>query len=109
MKIVMTIAELTDLVRRRYDLPNPLTLEVLQGPHPDAENLRNALKSAALVDVSGLVFEDRKIAAIKLLREIVPNCGLAQAKWAIEDLRNFMAHVSAHGFPKMASDEAKHW
>ena len=117
MKITLTYSELSALVRDRYNLPDTAELEISEYSgmdHPSALRLVEQLTQAGCFTATGNIAPDRKIAAIKLLREIVIGngdnsngclCGLAQAKYAIEDWENFILYVRQHGFPKMDSND----
>lgn len=101
MKIVMSLQELTSLVIRTYGLPDSSTLEVTNQFHSDAIRMERAFRNALILDEKGDVRDVQKIAAIKLLRELigVNVCGLAIAKHAIEDWKRFREYVQRKGFP----------
>jgi len=144
MKLTLTVSELTAIVRHHYALPE-LTIEIEglnaipvshaitadnliadlhHRPYPatnvfnpaiTADNLIADLHHTNCFDVNNNIALDHKIAAIKILREVVCNsapntqCGLAQAKWAIEDWHRFIKYVRQNGFPKMGTDDNKNW
>jgi hypothetical protein len=112
MKITLTITEITALVLKTYGLPENTTLEVADFAgidHPDARNLFDALTREKCLE-AGQIRPEMKIASIKLLRSAVcgpsgaptgKQCGLANAKYAIEDFEHFMGYVRRYGFPDM--------
>ena len=116
MKITLTHAELAVLVRSRYDLPANCELEIsgYSGiDHPDAVRLVELLSKEGCLSPAGAILYERKIASIKLLRELICGtsdnrdgnvCGLAQAKFAIEDWGNFLLYVRKSGFPPMGTE-----
>jgi ribosomal protein L7/L12 len=120
MKLTLTVSELTAIVRHHYALPE-LTIEIeglnaIPVSHAiTADNLIADLHHTNCFDVNNNIALDHKIAAIKILREMVCNsapntqCGLAQAKWAIEDWHRFIKYVRQNGFPKMGTNDNKNW
>lgn len=121
MKITLTHAELAALVRNCYSLPSDCELEIsgYSGlDHPDAVRLVEVLSKAQCLSASGAIMYDKKIASIKLLRELVCGlgdnrdgnlCGLVQAKYAIEDWGAFLTYVRKNGYPKMGFEVDRPW
>ena len=115
MKITITLTELHNLVCSVYGLPADTTVSVenttvnVLPEHLDYCVLKMAFNNARLVTVSGSILPESKISAIKLVRELVSNtgrsCGLPQAKYAVEDWKNFCNYVKAHGYPPMALED----
>lgn len=109
MKITMTITELTALVAARFQLPSDAVLEIAEYAgmsNPVAEKLRATLQAEGCLTPSGKIAAEKKIASIKKLRELVAvekECGLKQAKDAIEDYSRFFTFVQKYGFPPMGS------
>jgi len=108
----MTLSEVADLLRQKHNLPQNTVVEITDGdaslrslPFSDAlVTLRNRMQAAGYLDLVGNIQPTLKIAAIKLLREIVGDCGLSQAKNAIEDWQHFCSYVGTNGYPPMSSD-----
>jgi len=121
MKITLTMTEIAALVIDRYNLPSTCEIAIVGyngNEHPDAANLVAALRSEDCLTPLGGIRPDKKIASIKLLRELVCKslsriegdstgnyCGLAQAKYAIEDWDRFLSYVRRYGYPKMGSND----
>lgn len=112
MKLTLTLSEVADQLRQKYSLPPNTAVEITDGssslrssPFTDTlVALRNRMQSAGYLDVVGNIMPSYKIAAIKLLRELVDGCGLKQAKDAIEDWSRFCAYVGQYGYPPMTTD-----
>jgi hypothetical protein len=117
MKITLTYSELSALVRNVYNLPDNTELEISEYSgmdHPVSIRLMEALKQEGCFTPTNGIRLDKKIAAIKLLRDLVVDdgvntngqiCGLAQAKWAIEDWDKFILYVRRHGYPPMGGND----
>ena len=112
MKITLTLGELQSLVCRAYALPvnTEISIEgtaVLK--HPQYTTLLESFTRDDIIVPGGNVRAERKISGIKLLRELVTgtgkDCGLAQAKYAVEDWKNFCAYVKQYGFPPMSAND----
>jgi len=113
----MTMIELTALVTAKFMLPSETVLEISEYAgvdHPDAAKLLAALTAEDCLTSTGLIAPSKKIASIKKLRELVvsgrenfngENCGLVQAKTAIEDYSHFLTYVRRHGFPLMGGND----
>jgi hypothetical protein len=118
MKITLTYAEIAAMVRDRYNLPDSAQLEIsgYSGiDHPAAVLLVEALTKEDCLTSTGAIRPDKKILAIKTLRDKVVGlgnntngalCGLCQAKYAIEDWGNFLLYVCKNGFPPMGGNDA---
>lgn len=79
MKLKLTLAEAKILVLRALNLPSDTELVFTKVPSkmPEVKRL--------IEDIEDLEYRTSgKIAAIKRFRETVP-CGLAEAKWAVEN------------------------
>ena len=114
MKIRMSLFELTELVRKTYNLPDFAELEVIHCNNPDAHKLETVFKEEGLIDIStGDIHRHLKIAAIKKLREIAASpagtYSLSAAKNAIENWKQFFAYVSKNGFPHPTESESFPW
>lgn len=118
MKITLTYSELSALVRDRYSLPENAQLEIsgYSGiDHPAAVSFVDLLTRNECLTPTNGIRPDKKIAAIKLLRDLVggsgnangATCSLAQAKHAIEDWDNFILYVRKNGFPPMGSADSE--
>lgn len=106
MKVTISVQEITALVREKYGLPFDMVLEISDLTISDAaKNLVNTLKIRDCLTEFGNIAPDKKIAAIKTLRELVGNCGLAQAKYAIEDWPCFLDSIRKNGYPPMSPDD----
>lgn len=110
----MSLRELTDLVRSTYNLPNSVELEIADQTNVDGLILESIFYREGIIDPDTQnVRPSHKILAIKRLRELViaknGNCGLATAKYAIEDWHKFLAYVKIHGFPDMNGDYTTPW
>lgn len=107
----MTMAELTAIVAAKFMLPSDVVLEIAEYAgiaNPMAEKLRATLQAEGCLTSSGQIAADKKIASIKKLRELVSlekDCGLKQAKDAIEDYPRFLTYVQKYGFPPMGGSD----
>lgn len=116
MKILMSLIELTTLVRKTYNLPESAELEVTDQMHTDALKLEAAFYREGFINRDTQDIQPhQKIAAIKKLRELVAakdgsnGCGLAMAKYAIEDWKRFFAYVAKKGYPDMNGSANTPW
>lgn len=115
MKILMSLSELTALVIKTYNLPEAAELEVTAHFHTDALKLEAAFYREGFINKDTQdIRPEQKIAAIKKLRELVAavstnGCGLAMAKYAVEDWKRFFAYVSKRGYPDMNGSGATPW
>ncbi len=113
MKVTFTKTEITAIILTVLYLPLDTTVEVVDDPPKSepkpksnlevANELGEALRKVGCVDLWGCIRPDKKLLAIKTLRESIPNCGLAVAKYAIEDWDVFLAYVTRNGIPDMTS------
>jgi hypothetical protein len=109
MKLTLTLSEVADQLRQKYSLPPNTAVEITDGstslrssPFTDTLTmLRNRMQAGGYLTDMGSIVPSYKIAAIKLLREIVEGCGLKQAKDAIEDWSRFCTYVGQYGYPPM--------
>ena len=113
MKIQLTIHEVRDLVIRSYALPHTIELEIVSGEHPEAAKLKGIFEKEGFLDGGKLVYPHLKISAIKTLREVISesgvSCGLAHAKYAVEDWARFIEFVTKHGYPNMNGNARAPW
>ena len=120
MKIVITLAEVAAIIQARYNLPMDTELEISEFAridHPIDHKLKASLESNDCLTPTGAIRPDKKIASIKLLRDLVISqfpaemagrsnkCGLAQAKYAIEDWDRFYPYVRKYGMPPMGGND----
>ena len=92
MKIQVTVAEVTELFRAKYDLPAGTSIEIV----PNYAVPDSALKVISAVE--RLRYNStEKIAAIKAFRceynYVGFTPGLAQSKWAVENWTTFKSEV----------------
>lgn len=120
MKITLTIAELTEIVRSRYSLPDDVSLEIAGYSginHLDADKLISRLQAEDCFDGNFNPRPEKKIACIKMVRDVYANtvrpgslvCGLANAKYAVEEWPVFIQYVKKHGFPAMDGSVEPKW
>lgn len=110
----MSLSELTALVCSTYNLPGSTELEIADRDHYDALQLESIFHREGIIDPDTQnIRPSHKILAIKRLRELVVakdgDCGLATAKYAIEDWPRFLAYVKLHGFPDMNGTYTTPW
>jgi ribosomal protein L7/L12 len=110
MKMTLTMSEIVALVRTTWELPTDCEVVIEGvGENPAALQLVSRLIAEDCLTPFSQIRHDKKIASIKLLRELVGNgCGLAHAKYAIEDWDRFLAYVRVHGYPKMTLNDEPH-
>ena len=109
MKITLTKNELAAILMSHYNLPGDIEVELAEDSTVAEELKRDFFAKGFIHAYDGGIVPHEKINAIKRLRELVPNCGLAQAKWAVEDWGTFTAYVANNGFPRMSSDDPIVW
>lgn len=95
MKVIFTLVEVEKFLRRHLNLMDDTKIVISRPRKAKAVVSPEVVKAQELIEaIQKLDYTyTQKIAAIKLFREYV-SCGLAQAKWAIENwgqVRNFMA------------------
>lgn len=105
MKLTLTLSEVADQLRKQYGFPQNTVVEITDGSTSILTDtlvtLRNRMRTIGYMDADGSIYPQFKIAAIKLLREMVVPCTLKQAKDAIEDWSRFSAYVGQYGYPPM--------
>ncbi len=121
MKITLTMAEITALVAERFQLPSSTQIEI-----EELNKRANTIISARLVETlkarncltsDGSIRSDKKIEAIKAVREVYFEdrpagtlaCGLANAKSAVEEWGKFLPYVQRYGFPDMTEGVPPKW
>jgi hypothetical protein len=112
MKIILTLAELTALVRRTYNVSSVehLTVEVVVGPAASYVNMMNRFRNIGGLDAENNIRPEQRIACIKVLREMVGGLGLGCSKNAIVDnWDKFRAKAEKEGLPLVANPLANGW
>jgi hypothetical protein len=113
MKIQLTMSEITKMVRSYYALPDNITVEILEGKETVYNRLIDSFSSDGLLDTRNNIRIDKKIPAIKRLRELMTDdgkeCGLANAKTAIEDWGSFSTYIHHWGMWPDMSPNAKNY
>lgn len=115
MKITYTYAEATATLRaeilRTHVLPknlpyNTITVDIAPETTPAAAPMHHLSAYAKVVDNYGNSrFFDNKIPAIKMMRELIPGLGLAEAKYLVESnaesvLKHFNDRQTLVGYGK---------
>jgi len=104
MNIKLTLTEATELIRAALKVPKhqTLTVQIFVENHPTAIILDGIRKEFPRY------FADQKISAIKKFRELTPGptdsfgrtvsmMGLAESKWAIENLDQAIDNLNKYG------------
>ncbi|KOX78312.1 39S ribosomal protein L12, mitochondrial [Melipona quadrifasciata] len=84
---LIEVAQLSDLLKKKLNLPDapvmPMGGFVASGPNVEVEEEPQVVQTAFTVKLTGFD-EKQKIALIKELKSILPNCNLVQAKKFVE-------------------------
>jgi hypothetical protein len=104
MKLVLTEFEAHELIRRQLNLPSTVIVEIDEeySQPTEPESFRFTGERAILPSIVAAInsFSDykssQKIAAIKRLRELVPNLGLFVAKRMVEEWPSVEFHIKRY-------------
>lgn len=97
MKIALTKPELLKILSKHFG-EDITDLTITKGSNFHMILMEKLSKIICIPVAPAMVFPpDKKIPAIKALREVVPGTGLAEAKWAIENWNEWIAFVAKHG------------
>lgn len=81
MKLKLSFEQAAEVIRSNFNLPADAEIVIQRSNKGPFAPLRQMI-----TDINGMRYQtDEKIPAIKRYREVVPNTGLAEAKWAIEN------------------------
>lgn len=97
MKIILSLNEVQNIVRQSLNLPAECLIEVGPTHSSEKERFENEMRQNGYLDLGGEITPDKKISAIKLLRGMISGMGLAEAKNAVENWKNFLNFIEQNG------------
>jgi ribosomal protein L7/L12 len=105
MKFIITSAELTNIIRERFNLPEGVKVVISRSTTRSTKESSASVKLKSLIDKTFKQFprhaSNEKISAIKFLREESAKLGmvvgLAEAKYAVENPDSAVANMESRG------------
>jgi hypothetical protein len=114
MKLTLTIDEVKAAVARVVGINGEYELKIMypkrNKKNPLLQELLERMNTEGCFTLNNVIRPDQKIQSIKVLRQFIMDkepytCGLAQAKFAVENWTAFCKVVGEKGIPRMGSGD----